>query len=261
MGAPVKQPTSNLLSSYHLLSYDTIDSTNEEAKRLARGGGAHGAVVWAKRQMAGRGRYSRVWESMEGNLFCSILLAPPCGIEQMTQLSYVAGLAAYEAIAPLLPDAQAVFCKWPNDILVEDKKLAGILLESFQHDGTQWVVLGLGVNVNAHPQEVMFPATSLTEQGVEIISAKIVLSRFIHHFIANYDVWEKRGFAPIRRSWLKCAWRLGAPIRAALPHEEVEGIFKDIDTTGGLVIQMADRKKRIIHTADVFACETHLEQV
>jgi BirA family biotin operon repressor/biotin-[acetyl-CoA-carboxylase] ligase len=255
----MKPSATNLLSAYHLLSYDEIDSTNEEAKRLARGGGAHGAVIWAKQQTAGRGRYGRKWESAEGNLFVSILLSPDCDIQKMTQLSYVAGLAAHEAIAPLLPDGQGVFCKWPNDILVEDQKLAGILLESFQHDATQWVVLGFGVNVDSFPKDVMFPATSLTAQGVEIISAKIVLSRFIHHFIANYDLWEKKGFAPIRRNWLKCAWRLGQPIRACLPNEEVEGVFKDIDADGGLVLMTKDKKKRTIHTADVFASTTQLE--
>lgn len=253
------QPKRNLLNDYHLLTYDDLDSTNDEAKRLAKGGGAHGAVVWSKRQDAGRGRYGRQWVSLEGNLFASVLLSPKCDIATAPQLSYVAGLAAYEAIAPLMSQGQQVACKWPNDIVVDGKKLAGILMESFQHEGKMWVVLGIGVNVDACPQDVNFPATSLREEGVEIVSAKIVLSRFIHHFIACYNLWEQKGFAPIRRAWLKGAWRLGEPILAALPNEEVEGIFRDVDASGALVILTGARKRRVIHTADVFPPSPELE--
>lgn len=249
--------TLNLLNDYHLLAYDTLDSTNDEAKRLAKNGAAHGAVVWAKKQTAGRGRYGRPWVSEEGNLFASMLLAPSCDAGALPQLSFVAGIAAQEALAPLLPDKK-VSCKWPNDILVDGKKFAGILLESFEYEGRRWVIIGFGVNVNSHPDEVMFPATSLCEEGVEIISAKIVLSRFIHHFIEWYNRWEKKGFASVRRAWMKCAWQLGQPMQAKLPNEEVEGIFREIDKTGALVLLTAPRKRRFIHAADVFPLEKPL---
>ncbi len=246
---------SSLLNDYHLLACEELDSTNEEAKRLAKGGGAHGAFIWAKKQSAGHGRYGRPWVSEEGNLFTSVLLAPECGMEKATQLSYVAGLAAHETISALLPEGVEASCKWPNDIVVNGHKLAGLLLESFQHDDKFWVVIGLGVNVESHPEGVNFPATSLRGEGVEIISAKIVLSRFIHQFIECYNLWERKGFAPIRRAWMKHAWRLGEPIRAVTAGEEVEGIFKDVDADGALVLQISARKKRLIHTADVFPAE------
>src|SRR5262249_27030912 len=83
------------------------------------------------------------------------------------------------------------------------------------------------------------------------ISAKIVLSRFVHHFIDWYNVWEKKGFAPIRRAWMKTAWHLGEPLRAHLPNEEVEGVFREIDATGALVLATGPRKKRLIHAADI----------
>lgn len=248
----MSKKSTDLLTNYHLLSYDALDSTNEEAKRLAKRGESHGAFVWAKSQTEGRGRYGRPWVSEEGNLFVSVLLSPRCEAAKAPQLSYVAALAAFDAIAPLLPAKHQVSCKWPNDIIVDDKKLAGVLLESFHHEDKLWVVVGLGVNVDSHPQKVMFPATCLREEGVEIISAKIVLSRFIHHFIECYNLWEQKGFPVIRRSWMKCAWRLGQPIRVALPNEEADGTFKEIDATGALVLFTSPRKRRLIHAADVF---------
>ncbi len=251
----VKQSTSpDLLNDYHLLSYNELDSTNEEAKRLAHGGAAHGAVIWSKRQTAGKGRAGRNWISNEGNMYASVLLKPTCRIEMLSQLSFVAAVAAFDTVAALLPDAESVQLKWPNDILAEGRKIGGILLESFSLPDVagRWVVIGVGINVDNFPENVQFPATSLRDQGVELISAKIVLSRFIHHFIFRYNQWSSRGFAPIRRTWLEHAWGMDAELRVCLPQEELQGIFKGIDKDGGIVLEIAPRKRRILHAGDIF---------
>src|ERR1700684_3670193 len=105
----------NLLNDYHLLSYDELDSTNEEARRLAEGGAAHGAVIWAKRQTAGRGRMGRLWVSAEGNLFCSLLLNPRCNLETAAQLSFVTAVATIDALRSIIPEEEEnIHCKWPN---------------------------------------------------------------------------------------------------------------------------------------------------
>ena len=108
------QPHSPLIESYHLLSYDTIDSTNEEARRLAEGGGSHGAVIWAKRQTAGRGRMGREWISAEGNLYVSVLLRPEMPLALCSQLSFVAAVAAAETVEGIVPQPKDIACKWPN---------------------------------------------------------------------------------------------------------------------------------------------------
>lgn len=252
----VKKP-GNLLDDYHLLSYDTLDSTNEEGKRLAEGGASHGAVIWAKKQTAGRGRMQRQWVSEEGNLFVSFLLEPLCDAMTCAQLSFVAAVAAVEALKPVLP-GRALQCKWPNDILLEGKKLGGILLESFACTGQgvkrdrKWVIVGLGINIDSFPEEVDYPATSLKAAGVEIISAKIVLSRFVHHFILEYDRWQQKGFAAVRKDWLASAFGIGKKVEVRLPNERISGVMRGIDRDGLLELTLPGGKKRTVPAGDVF---------
>lgn len=245
----------SLLNDYHLLSFETIDSTNEEAKRIAANGGAHGAVIWAKEQTDGKGRAGREWQSLPGNLFVSMLLRPGCDLEAITQLSFVAALAAYHTIEDVLPEDAEISLKWPNDILINNKKVAGILMESFQvpGDDERWVAVGLGMNIESSPGDVRFPATSLKEEGVEIISAKIVLSRYVHCFIENYNTWSRRGFSSIRRQWTQAAWGLKQQVRLSLPNEEIQGEFRGIDADGGLILQLSAKERCTIHAGDMFA--------
>lgn len=244
----------NLLNDYHLLAFDTLDSTNEEAKRLAKGGGSHGAVIWAKKQTAGRGRMGREWVSEGGNLFLTVLLAPDKPLEELSQLSFVASLALVEALIPVFEKEHKLTCKWPNDVLLDNKKLAGILLESFKTEGCDktWVAVGVGVNIDNFPTDVHYPATCLTDAGVELISAKIVLSRFIHHFIEDYNTWHNKGFATIRKRWLAHASGVGKSIEARLPDKTIAGNMEGIDPTGCLLMKDAKGKKHTVHAADIF---------
>lgn len=251
-----KKTPKPLLDDYHLLSYEEVDSTNSEARRLAEGGGAHGAFIWAKRQSQGRGRYSREWVSFDGNLFVSILLAPDESLVSIPQISFIASLAAAQSIAPLLPQGVVPKCKWPNDLLLNDKKLGGILLESFETieaDGPKrWVIIGLGLNIEHCPDDTQYPATYLKDAGVEIVSAKIVLSRFIHHFIEAYGVWQQQGFAPIRKQWLQYCEGIGREVKVSLPQETIYGVFHSLDAQGNLQLKLPDGKTRKIAAGDLY---------
>jgi BirA family biotin operon repressor/biotin-[acetyl-CoA-carboxylase] ligase len=259
------KPSANLLNDYHLLSFDELDSTNDEAKRIAKGGGHHGAVIWAKRQSSGKGRLGRNWVSSQGNLFVSVLLHPDKPMKDLGQLSFVAAVAAVEALDPLLPPGRRLQCKWPNDILLGGKKVGGILLESFQsgrsgEKGRPWVVVGVGINVESFPPRTEFPATCLKDAGVELVSAKIILSRFIHHFIDCYNEWDIKGFAPCRRKWLKTAWGMKQTLKARLGDGQVvEGYAEGIDLGGSLVLATAGGKKLQINAADVFPADAPVE--
>lgn len=251
----------NLLDDYHLLSYDVLDSTNEEAKRLAGGGAAHGAVIWAKRQTVGKGRMGREWVSPEGNLYVSVLLCPPCSLQDCSQLSFVAAVAAINTVSPIISDGGAVECKWPNDILHDGKKLGGILLESFTTldefgKDKQWVVVGVGLNIDSFPDGTAFPATCLRASGVEIISAKIVLSRFVYNFIHTYDNWQKSGFDPIRAEWIDSAYRLGHPTEVVMGDVHYGGTFQGIDSQGRLLLQLPTGDIKTITAGDVLFKES-----
>ncbi len=252
-----KKAESHLINDYHLLSYDVLDSTNEEAKRLASGGGAHGAVIWAKRQTNGRGRMGRSWVSAEGNFFVSVLLAPDVPLAKCPQLSFVAALAVAETLEAIVADPKDIACKWPNDILCAGKKLGGILLEAFSTtEGAakrrNWVAVGVGINIDSAPEHVMFPATCLRDAGVEIISAKIVLSRFMHHFIHRYDEWVNHGFENIEKDWVARAYHLGKPIEVIVGETQHEGTYMGIDGGGNLMLRDTKGKITTIAAGDVF---------
>ena len=250
----------NLLDDYHLLSYDELDSTNDEARRIAEGGGSHGAVIWAREQTEGRGRMDREWISEDGNLYVSILLAPGCDLETCSQLSFVTAVAAVETLEPLLLQGGELSCKWPNDILLDGKKLGGILLESLETAAdepgdnalTRWVIVGVGINIDNCPDDTDIPATYIKSAGVEIVSAKIVLSRFIHHFITWYDIWSKKGFTPVRKAWMDYAYGVGEEARVHLPNDTFSGTFDKIDTKGRMILLEKGGKKRTITVGDVF---------
>jgi BirA family transcriptional regulator, biotin operon repressor / biotin---[acetyl-CoA-carboxylase] ligase len=243
---------------FRILELPTIDSTSEEAKRLGRAGAPEGTLVWALQQTAGHGRFGRTWISPPGNLYFSLLLRPDLPPQQTMQLTFVAALAMADTISALLPAGAAVTCKWPNDVLIAGKKVAGILLESSLNDGgrVDSLVIGIGVNVTSHPpsQEVHYPATSLRAEGATGETARSVLDVFCPSFLVWYGEWSERGFQPVREAWLARADRLHRPIEVRLDRDTTAGIFADLDPTGALVLDEG-RGQRLILAGDVFPAE------
>ncbi|MED5396629.1 MAG: Bifunctional ligase/repressor BirA [Alphaproteobacteria bacterium MarineAlpha3_Bin4] len=244
-----------LPSVYKLIALNTVDSTNAEAKRLAVRGEdetADGTIVWAKEQTAGRGRRGRTWSSPKGNLYCSLILRPDAPASVAAQLSFVAGLAIHDALCLLSEPGHEVLVKWPNDILVNGKKVAGILLEAEQSSGDvpAWLILGLGLNVGVHPEDAEFPATSLRFEGWP--STEIdVLEAYCRYFLSWTSRWLDKGFEQVRKNWL---WRCkgqGEHMEVRLAGETLTGVFADIDDNGALVLDQ-DGHQRIISAGDVY---------
>jgi len=235
-----------LPSPYRLIALEDVDSTNEEAKRLARDGAPDGTVVWAKRQTAGRGRRGREWCSEEGNLFCSILFRPECHAAKALQLSFIAGLEMADTVASVLPRSTFVHCKWPNDVLVEGRKISGILLESqaVPLGGMEWMVIGVGLNISSFPDSVDYPATSILNEGVEV-SVEKMLQSYLLRFLAGYVTWKNLGFEPIRTAWKRRAAGIGKEITVRLPRETLNGVFKDLDEDGTLILLHNGDERRI----------------
>jgi len=153
--------TCRLPPGFVLHTFDTVGSTNDEARRLAEAEACEGQVVFAKQQTRGRGRYGRRWQSPPGNLYASVLLRPVCPPGEAARLSLLAGLALAEAIERFAPHGMDLALKWPNDVILRGAKTAGVLLESATGaDGNStWVIVGTGVNIVHHPQDVPYPAT------------------------------------------------------------------------------------------------------
>jgi BirA family biotin operon repressor/biotin-[acetyl-CoA-carboxylase] ligase len=225
---------------YSLRHFADIDSTNDEAKREAAAGADAGLVVWADRQSAGRGRQGRAWQSPPGNLYCSILLRPQRPAFDVAQLSFAAALAACDALAPWQPR-----CKWPNDVLIDGRKVAGILLET-EAVGTNvaWLVVGIGVNLVDHPAATETPATSLAAHGGTMTPAAM-LAGWCRQFDAWHRTWQARGFAPLRDAWLAHAHGLGGEIRVRYAQTETRGRFVDLDASGALVLENAEGRRHI----------------
>ncbi|HEX2150504.1 MAG TPA: biotin--[acetyl-CoA-carboxylase] ligase [Stellaceae bacterium] len=236
-----------LPEGYRLLRYDRIGSTNDEAKALARAGAPEGTLVWAGEQTAGRGRRGRLWLSPPGNLYSSLIMRPAVAPARAAQLGFVAALALAEGVGALCGTALDIRCKWPNDVLVAGRKLAGILLESeiADNDAIDFVVIGTGANLASHPTGVEYPATSLAEQGFAGVTPEQMLQAYVRRFDPWARIWREEGFAQIREAWLARAAGLGKDIRVRLERTTLFGRFLDLDEGGSLVIETADGRRRI----------------
>jgi len=286
-------------SRWRIRNLDVTTSTNDDIRKAAESGEPEGLVIIANRQTGGKGRHGRVWESPEGNLYCSVLLRPKNLPACAGFYSFVAALAVHalvsEYLRPMsspppgrgaLPD---ITLKWPNDVLVNGKKISGILLEV----ADDALIVGIGLNIAHHPETALYPATSLRAElaarqvippsrsrpgfaeaspglnmspakplGVDGeglgVGAEFAALRNITNFepavLLNHlshwrDTLQTEGFAPIRTAWLKHAHKGSMTVR--LSQETLQGTFAGIDDTGRLRLQLDDGAERVISTGDV----------
>ena len=230
-----------------------IDSTNAEAQRRAA---AFGGPVWilALHQTHGRGRRGRAWHDPEGNFAATYLSRPDGPADQVALRSFVAALALHEALVQVTGRPEAFALKWPNDVLLNGGKLAGILLESIgQRGGVGYLAIGIGVNLRAAPDAepgAVPPVGLMSETGCSVAPEE-----FLDLLAPAYARWEAQlatyGFGPIRTAWLDRAARLGAQITARTAGTEETGTFEGIDASGALVLRTATGR-RSIPAADVY---------
>ncbi|WP_022705398.1 biotin--[acetyl-CoA-carboxylase] ligase [Pseudorhodobacter ferrugineus] len=233
---------------------DTVDSTNAYAARLAPD-----SPTWimAAEQTGGRGRRGRPWSSPRGNLYATLALQPTESADQVALRSFAAALALRDACVSLTNLTTGFALKWPNDVLLNGGKLAGILLES---SGTgqriQTLAIGTGVNLIAAPTADQVeptatpPVSLLGETGT-----RVTPEAFLTALARAYAHWEiiftTQGFAPLRTEWLSHAARIGEPITARTGHDTQTGIFETIDDTGALILQ-TPHARRAIPAAEIF---------
>lgn len=244
----------SLPPAYSLVALDEVDSTNDEARRLAEAGADDGTLVWAQVQREGRGRRGSAWVSPKGNLYLSLVLRPECAAAEAVQLSFVAALAVADALSGLVPPMSEIRFKWPNDVLLNRQKVAGILIESSTTapGRLDWLVVGIGVNVAAAPDDVSPPATSLRGEGCDSVTVVEVLEAFSRRFFVWVNRWLDDGFAPVRKAWLQQAGGKGEAVTVNLPDESFTGRFADIDGRGALIVELADGARRVVTAGEVF---------
>lgn len=229
-----------LPDGWRLVALDSVGSTNDEAARLADDGAAEGTLVWAREQTGGRGRRGRAWASPVGNLYTSTVLRPDCPAPRAAELGFVASLA----VADIVPAGRSVRVKWPNDVLVDGGKIAGILLESAtgQTGIVQHVVAGIGINVGFAPQlpEMRYPGAALGG------TVEFALEKFATAFAARLAEWRREGFATVRSNWLAKAGPIGADVDVKLGDELVRGRFNGVDGGGALLLETESGPRRIV---------------
>jgi BirA family biotin operon repressor/biotin-[acetyl-CoA-carboxylase] ligase len=212
---------------------EELPSTQDAAMQAARAGDPGKLAIMGRRQTAGRGSRGRVWQAPAGNLNFSALIRPGARAAVQGEYPLLAGLALYDAIAPLLPAARGLMLKWPNDLLLDGAKLAGILIDSAvtAYGALDWVVIGIGVNIAAAPDIPGRRTTSLAAAGGATTPEE--LAPGLAHAL---DRWLAAGFADIRATWLARAHPIGT--RLAIQNREtmVEGAFAGLAPNGGLLL-------------------------
>jgi len=224
-----------------IIEFNEIDSTNVYAKEKAEEGVVENVVIWAHRQTAGRGRQGNTWNSPEGNLYMSVILKLEVDKKHIGQLSFLASVALANVLSNLLDRTHKINLKWPNDVLLNEKKLAGILVET--EANADWAVIGIGVNVKLAPEG----AVCLKDVGVDI-EVKDLLDKLLEQI----QLLKRQDFKDIREIWLKHAYKINEEIKARLPKETLHGIFRGIDEEGVLLLELKDGTIRKINSGEVF---------
>jgi len=239
-----------------ILILEDVDSTNAEARRRAEAGQTGPLWIVARRQAEGRGRRGREWVSETGNLYATLLTSTRKAPAEAAQITFVAALAVADLLCTFVP-APLVTIKWPNDVMIEADKAAGILVESGANEaGGLWLAIGIGVNLAHAPSGTERPATSVgghlkgdvgatpsVEQAAEILA---------YHFAVWTDRWQTLGFAPVLDAWVDRNRGLDQPCIARLGHETVSGIADGVAPDGALRLKLPDGSVRLISAGDVF---------
>lgn len=239
---------------YDVNLLETVDSTNEEAKRHFQNNGATDPTWFvALSQSAGRGRRGRGWVSQKGNLFASLIVSPNVPAQKAAEISFITSLAVSDAIKNLTGiGTQEIKVKWPNDVLIDGKKVAGILLEAVGNPENPSIIVGVGVNIADHPSDVQYPTDHLENIGGYKYLPSDVFVRLAEAFEFFYKFWQTYGFASVKRLWMAEAYGVGKLITVNLPNGSIEGIFVDLSDDGGLLLKKADGSHETIYAGDVF---------
>lgn len=227
--------------------FDVLKSTMNEARLRVLDGAEEGTVIVAYQQDEGRGRRGRRWESSLGNVHLTYITYSNLPPTQAVQLSFVACVAIGEELKGLLPPTETLSYKWPNDILLNDKKVGGILLETMTLSEKKEMayLIGCGLNLKTCPKDVRYPTTSFEKEGVFLLLEDTL--RGIGSSLDRYvSFWKKEGFVPIRDLWKKRAARVGQTITFECDEKVYTGKFEGINEEGLLILKSPQGRLELI---------------
>ncbi|HWG90765.1 MAG TPA: biotin--[acetyl-CoA-carboxylase] ligase [Candidatus Thermoplasmatota archaeon] len=233
-----------------VLHVPVTESTMDDARGLAESGAPEGMVVRADRQAYGRGRAGRAWSSPPGGLWMTLVLRPRRGAEAWPLLGLVVGSACCAAAERYGVSARV---KWPNDVLIDGKKVAGFLLESRLGE---FLLVGCGINVTVDrallPDGTRELATSLHEHTATPLDVEAFLATYLEAFGSRYEAWERGDDEALCEEWRRRALTLGQPVRT---ESGLTGVAKDIDRQGALLVETADGHLERVAWGDVVRAE------
>ncbi len=233
--------------------YPTMDSTMDRARHLARKGVPHFTVVVAERQTKGRGRLNRAWLSQKGGLWFTIILRPDLPPQLSFKVNFAASLCLARTLNQLFDINARV--KWPNDILVNNQKLVGLLSEmETRGDMISFVNVGIGINVNNQPETEQPNAVSISTLAGQKVSRTDILSAFLHRFQRTLDTILEQNIIEL---WKEQTATIGRQVRIETLNEQFQGLALDVDDTGALILMNEDQTTRRVIYGDCFYQETH----
>lgn len=239
-------------AGYSHIAVESCGSTFLVCYEEAAKGNVDRLWVTAGEQTQGRGSRGRNWISKPGNLYSSLLLRNPSKPKNYAELTFVAALAVRDTIADFLAGA-LVQLKWPNDVLVNDKKCSGVLLESRMGGASNLVVIGMGINCRHHPSDTLFPATDMLAEGIDVQPEDVfaVLSGKLAQMI---EIWDQgNNFQGVLDAWLHHAWGLGKATKVGLyDGSHLSGTFKGVDKRGQMLLVEDNGDERVITVGDIF---------
>ena len=225
------------MAAFH--RHPILGSTNDEAKSLAALGAAHGTAVQADQQTGGRGRLGRRWISPPGNAYVSVVLRPPGPAARWAELGFVTALAAADAVDAAAPLQASL--KWPNDVLLDGAKVAGILMEG---DGSDAMIAGIGINVAHAPPDLPYPATALAWHARATVDGTV--AALLTALDQWWAVWLHKGFTAIRQAWLSRGPQHGQSLMVIEGARRLYGGFGGLDEDGALLLETAEGIRRVV---------------
>jgi BirA family biotin operon repressor/biotin-[acetyl-CoA-carboxylase] ligase len=222
---------------YRLRHLAEVDSTNAEAMRLSAAGERGRLWIWSDRQLQGRGRQGRSWVSEAGNLYATLLLTLAMPTAAAGSLSVATSLAVLAVLRRFIGTGAKLELKWPNDVLIEGRKAAGILVESTIRNEGMVFAIGCGINLHSAPPGTRYGATDLAAHGAQVVPGQALeaLAEEVDQLLCRWNAGA--GFSQLRTEWLQHARGLGSLVSVAAGGRMIEGYFEGLSDSGGLLIR------------------------